>query len=103
MTHAFLASNAASSLSAGVGMSVNTRLLFSLLTAFLSICRVPLRKVGNNDFLDMYRATLVNLKNKYAPGDSPEPLTDYKDVCCGVRTVQHMQHVSSLAHNVMCG
>lgn len=83
-------------------MSVNNRLLFSILTALPSFCRVPLTKVRNND-LDMYRAALVNLKNKYAPDDSPEPLTDYKDVCCGVHTVQHMQHMSSLAHNVMYG
>ena len=55
-------------------------------TPFLSFCRVPLTKVRQDNFLDIYRATLVNLKNKYDPNGSPEPLTDYKDVCCGDRT-----------------
>ena len=47
---------------------------------------MPLAKVRQNNFLDVYRATLVNLKNKYDPNGSPEPLTDYKDVGCGDRT-----------------
>ena len=80
--------------------TVNSKCLFYLhCTVKPLICRVPLTRVRKNDVLKMYRAAVVNLKNKYAPDPSSEPLTNYKDVRVYNHTV--VQHVSSLAHNVM--
>lgn len=62
---------------------MKTAVVLGVLVACLActeaLVRVPLTKVKDNNFLDIYRATLVNLKNKYDPNGSPEPLTDYKD------------------------